>query len=325
MTQSEKNLKKMLSAIGGAMIVFVAMIQVVYALPMGIAVAIEEMFPHSPIAECVAEFLSSAGYFLSFLLPTVILNKWFARSLAQPIPFSLKLPSERTRRKTLAYIFAGISLVLVTAILNANLVPSVDLGIEEKMSHPYQLLLAAFSTAVIPAFSEELLFRGAILSNLKPYGKNMAIIVSALLFGLMHQHAGQLLYATAAGLVMGYIAVECDSIWPTVLLHFLNNLFSVLETYVYDIFRDSTANMICMVLELCIFLLGVIFGALYVAAIRREAREKKSTGVFGNMGEIGESRTAVEPQKAIKFFFCPTVIIFLVLAVGNMFLIYALY
>lgn len=325
MTQDEKNLKRLFTAIGATMLVFVALIQILYGVPASMDMILGELFPNSIALRCISELILSVGYFLSFLLPTLILNKLFARSQARPIPFSLKLPDAHTGRKTLAYIFAGISMVFATAILNANLVPQIVSVAGEDMRYPYQFLLAVFSSAVIPAFSEELLFRGAILSNLKPYGKNVAILVSALMFGFMHQNAGQLLYATAAGLVMGYICVECDSIWPTVLLHFLNNMVSVLETYFFAVFRESTASLICMILEMTIFFFGIVFGALYVAAIRKDSERPAAIGVFGNSQAMGERLSVIDGRKAVKLFFCPTIILFLLLAVGNMILIYVVY
>lgn len=71
--------------------------------------------------------------------------------------------------------------------------------------------------------TEELLFRGLILRSMEPYGKKFAIFASALLFGLFHGNLSQGLFAFAAGLVMGYVALEYNLFWAMV-LHMFNNL-----------------------------------------------------------------------------------------------------
>lgn len=70
---------------------------------------------------------------------------------------------------------------------------------------------------------EEILFRGLLMRSLEPYGKKMAILVSALLFGFYHGNPVQAPYAALVGLVLGYVAMEHNIIWAMV-LHMFNNL-----------------------------------------------------------------------------------------------------
>jgi len=84
----------------------------------------------------------------------------------------------------------------------------------------------AFSTIVCAPLFEEFLTRGILLGVLKPYGEGFAIIVSGLLFGLMHGNLQQFLYASVLGVALGYIAVQTGSILPTTILHALFNSIS---------------------------------------------------------------------------------------------------
>lgn len=70
--------------------------------------------------------------------------------------------------------------------------------------------------------AEELLFRGLLLRLLRPYGKQAAILVSALLFGLFHGNIIQIPFAFLVGLVLGYVTVEYSIVWAMV-LHIINN------------------------------------------------------------------------------------------------------
>lgn len=72
--------------------------------------------------------------------------------------------------------------------------------------------------------AEELLFRGALLRILEPFGNLFAVVITAFLFGLFHGNVVQTPYAFAIGLVLGYTAIEYSIGWA-MLLHILNNLF----------------------------------------------------------------------------------------------------
>jgi sodium transport system permease protein len=86
--------------------------------------------------------------------------------------------------------------------------------------------------ALMPALTEEIAFRGYILSGLqRTYKPGTAIVLSALLFGFLHVLLSlfvQLFGATLLGLVLGLIAIRTGSLWPGVLFHFLNNALGLL-------------------------------------------------------------------------------------------------
>jgi sodium transport system permease protein len=83
---------------------------------------------------------------------------------------------------------------------------------------PYVLL------AVMPAFCEELAFRGFVLSGLRHLGsKWWAIGLSAVFFGMAHTVLQQSLSAVALGFVIGYVAVQTGSLVPCILFHLTYN------------------------------------------------------------------------------------------------------
>lgn len=71
---------------------------------------------------------------------------------------------------------------------------------------------------------EEILFRGFILGALKkamhPW---VAIFISALVFGIAHGTPIGIIYATALGIVMGWICVKFDSVVPSIIFHMAYN------------------------------------------------------------------------------------------------------
>lgn len=104
-------------------------------------------------------------------------------------------------------------------------VPDVPSMMENE---PVSLALNLLIMAVMPAILEEFFFRGYVLQALRPYGDTFAVVVSALLFGLMHGNLTQLPFAFLLGLIFGFFAVRLGNIWVCCVIHFLNNAVAVL-------------------------------------------------------------------------------------------------
>jgi membrane protease YdiL (CAAX protease family) len=77
-------------------------------------------------------------------------------------------------------------------------------------------------TFVAPAV-EELTYRGLGLSLLMPFGAPLAIVVTGLLFGAAHGLIVALPILTVFGLVVGWLRVRTNSIYPPMLLHAMFN------------------------------------------------------------------------------------------------------
>lgn len=90
------------------------------------------------------------------------------------------------------------------------------------------LLLNLFCTAVLPAICEETLCRGIVLNGNAMLGLKKSVLISGLLFGLLHLNIEQFFYATLIGFLLGYLFWGCGSIVPGMIVHFMNNAISVL-------------------------------------------------------------------------------------------------
>lgn len=117
---------------------------------------------------------------------------------------------------------------------------------------------------------EELVFRGAILRTLLKTSSRpvYAIIISALLFALVHVNPAQMPHAFIVGLLLGWMYLRTGSILPGVAFHWVNNtvvyVWCVLAPYMQDmtlteIFRGSTRNAGLAV----VFSLLILIPALY--------------------------------------------------------------
>jgi len=84
-------------------------------------------------------------------------------------------------------------------------------------------LIMVFMVAIIAPVFEEIWVRGIIYDALKPYGSGMAIIISSILFGLMHGSIQMLFYTTALGFALGYVRYATNSLWGVTVLHIIFN------------------------------------------------------------------------------------------------------
>ncbi|MBR5514157.1 MAG: CPBP family intramembrane metalloprotease [Ruminococcus sp.] len=82
------------------------------------------------------------------------------------------------------------------------------------------MIYAGFVAPVI----EEIVFRGYMMKSLEKtgVGKGYAILVSSILFGVMHGNFVQSPFAFVVGMVLGYTAMEYGIVW-SILIHFVNN------------------------------------------------------------------------------------------------------
>lgn len=101
--------------------------------------------------------------------------------------------------------------------------------------------------ALIPALVEEFVCRGVIFHGLRHNGIWKAILISALLFGIMHMNFNQMSYAFVLGIVLALVVEATDSIWASVIVHFTFNASSVALNYLMNIFApeavEESANL----------------------------------------------------------------------------------
>lgn len=99
------------------------------------------------------------------------------------------------------------------------------------MNNPFGIL----SISVLAPLSEEIICRGIIMTILlKMLGKPWpAIIVSALLFGIIHLNPVQTVSATIIGIVLGWLYYCTGSLIPCILVHFVNNSIATALSLIY--------------------------------------------------------------------------------------------
>ena len=122
------------------------------------------------------------------------------------------------------------------------------------------ILLVALAGPVV----EELFFRGGVLRVLlrtcrRPW---VAIVVSGLVFGLIHMNPAQVVFASFAGILLGWLYWRTRSLIPCMVVHVLNNSFSVWSSLAYpeanslaDV-MERPVYLVCLAVAACLFIVA---------------------------------------------------------------------
>lgn len=121
--------------------------------------------------------------------------------------------------------------------------PSFLQNIFESILVNKYFIVSILLVGIIPAFVEEMLFRGVILSGFKGnYSMRKAIIISSLLFGIVHLNPWQFVSAFIIGVFSAWICIKAKSIVLSIYIHLFNNLLAVLSLKFKDIITIKGFN-----------------------------------------------------------------------------------
>lgn len=135
-------------------------------------------------------------------------------------------------------------------------------GLEDlEMNGISGFLISVFSMAVVPAIIEEFAIRGVVMQPLRRYGDGFAIVASASIFSIMHGNMAQIPYTVVGGLYLGYLTIATGSIWPSIILHFINNMYSVIIMTVDSNFGTSWSG-VAAVIMIVLFVISGVVGAV---------------------------------------------------------------
>ena len=241
---------------------------------------------------------------VTVLYPALAENDWYMWSfstlplyfVAMPLAYLLFLTvpkSVPTKKKYhplmwLGFLFLCFFLTYVSSFLgqfvDAWIYNTLGIEVEDDLAQmtyitPFGINLL-FVGILAPIF-EELFYRKAVIDRLRRYGDLPAILISGLIFGLVHGNFSQVFYATAIGMLLGYIYLRTGNVLYTISLHAAFNIIGgVYTTELVRRLGDSltpaegdTIGMV-MVLAYNIFtILAFVVGAIFLLfSIKRFCR-----------------------------------------------------
>ena len=322
-TFAEARYRRTMSDIGLTMILFFV---IFYISVFSLQFIYELLYLYAPLPErilfLIYQLTYGALYLLSFMLPVLVLR---VRTRNGVFEYRPMYAAPKISGYLPLMIFAVIMLVRAASYLN-SLWASIAFPFDSFYSasapvamEGFEIILQFLVTCLVPGFCEEFLFRGAILTNCMPFGRTNAIIISSLLFSMMHANIYQMLYTFVAGILLGLVYEKTGSIWNCVILHVLNNFFAVIDEVIY---ANLTAYSVVLTtgVECIICLLGVISLAIL---IRRFFSKKSdlSEGIYQKELSASDdfATCPLTTARAVKLFFTPSIIAFTVLTLISTF------
>ena len=198
--------------------------------------------------------------------------------------------------------------IIVTLFENAGVKLSQQSDAMAEPEGAFALILTLVSTAVMPALLEEFAIRGVILQPARRYGMAFAIISSSVIFGIMHGNLIQAPFAFLVGLCFAFFAIKCDSLWIGVILHFINNGFSVIMSYLGEHMKENAFNIMYYIIIGVVALAGV---ACFVVLLLTDKQffKKEEGNIAGE-----EAKLLTKGQKFTAFFInAPMIISFIII------------
>lgn len=261
------------------------------------ALGLSELYYSNPVFEYG---LGIFGQILYVFVP------FFGLYLVSPVEEKNKImffDKPKSKKLFVLACFIGLSACLISSFLSEILLGFFSLfgiefttGLEDTpvADSPLGYFFTLLSIAVVAPLVEEFAFRCVLLQPLRKYGDKFAIIISSILFGLMHGNMVQAPAAAVIGLVLGYLCIKTGTVWTSMAIHMFNNLISSLLSFYYEKHPDAND-----------FPLVVILVALTLIGIAAIPFFKKEDKV-----KLKNDKSAIEAKQKRNIFLCvPTVVV----------------
>lgn len=217
-------------------------------------------------------------YYLAFFIP-ILIGFYYSKELQRKReevkgvsePPDRLLSFDKVRAVKLAPLVAPSILVIFFTSLTTSVILSF-FGITASPVEDVGIIRMLLIHALIPAVLEELLFRYVPLKLIAPYSRKWCIIYSAICFSLIHCSFVQMPYAFVAGFIFILIDVMLGSVWPSIILHFLNNAVSVMWM------KYASGIGASVIFTVALVLLAIV--SLIFALKRREEYKTDLIGAF---------------------------------------------
>ena len=184
------------------------------------------------------------GQLLFILVPTI----WLAarRHGDLPVFFRLRVPEIRHLVATMVAVFA-LQQMLQAYMVAQDLIPlpqdlqrlldALRKVLEDterllvQANGPGEFLFVLVVVALVPAVSEELLFRGLVQRNLEAAGGWRGPVITGVIFGLYHFNPFTLVPLVVLGVYFGFIVYRSGNITLSMSTHFFNNFIACSASY----------------------------------------------------------------------------------------------
>jgi membrane protease YdiL (CAAX protease family) len=147
-------------------------------------------------------------------------------AIASAYPQGRRLDALGFRRFRTRWIWIGFAIVVATTIVAVVAEPFLHGGEDQGLGadrwqpeHAGAFVANALVLVLLGPFAEELFFRGLGVRALMLYGGLVAILVTGVIFGLVHGVLGAIPPLALFGIGLAWVRLRSASVWPAFIAH----------------------------------------------------------------------------------------------------------
>lgn len=189
------------------------------------------------------------------------------------------------RKKSLpVIIFGTLFLILSSCVLkfglfhfayDASAYSLYGSSISVRTSSPGTWILMVLSLAVLPALTEELVFRGIVMREYRMGGSLFSMLMSALFFTFIHFDLKQFPIYFVLGLILAWLTFLTKSVWASVIAHLAYNLFAVFaEKYIWLFSSNPDSDILFWLILIAALLVCAFFFLSFSEKLFRSYAER---------------------------------------------------
>jgi membrane protease YdiL (CAAX protease family) len=157
----------------------------------------------------------------------------------------------------LSFLSGYISNIILDAIQSAGIEMT---DIVPDTSTDFLFFINMLASVMFAPLFEEMLFRGAFSGNVSRFGGMSMALAVGISFGIWHENVFQLIYASIIGVLLCWLAMKTESIYPSIIVHFIFNgsAYPAMILYAADTGYGDAAYIFSILFEIIIIIAGLI-------------------------------------------------------------------
>lgn len=277
-----KRFPKIWHAITGVALMYVPVYTVLFLITMVLGTDYSVLFKTEFGSDMFSAVLSQ--FFAVLIIPVL-----FMLITKRDMKATLRLNKNLNILQVLLLAVFSVSVFFLLQIINGMFITGVSGFLGEPSQsgsitdaiNITQLLFEIVIIGGLPAICEEIFFRGFVMRAFERKSPVTAVIMSALIFAIMHGNLQQLVYAFLCGIILGTVVMLTDSLLAGCMIHFTLNTLSVIISYppISDLYTNYATNYAYIFSSVVMLVLPIIAaGAMALFVMHSLSRNKIKYG-----------------------------------------------
>lgn len=183
----------------------------------------EEIIKTNKYSQELSSFLTSKTLIIMIILSIILLPIFIKKYKNLKSDKIKKIENKDYIKIVVTSIFISVTLNLIFYLINMWI----------PFTNRYNITSTKFSmiitTGILAPILEEYLFRGIVYNELKTFNsKKLALVLTTIVFALMHRELSQIIYATLIGIYLIYLYIKTNDIKLPIIAHITINTSTLL-------------------------------------------------------------------------------------------------